>query len=255
MLGREHRPASVLPVLVCLAFGMVCAIASSIVCVLTPDDGQHAPRVSLRHDLPGVKTVYVSVVRRPGYLLMTVTGPMPTHVADELDTFRSQEIPLVPGDSRPYWLRWGEHNDPQISRGVAAGWPWLCVWGRTDNNVNHDPQDRRTGLSYVRVGRATRAFPWLPLVPGLIGNTVFYALPLIVLWYAMVGLRRRWRRRRGRCPNCAYPMQDGVARCPECGIPLQRAPTDSSRDSASSSTSSRHTTSTLTSKSSSNEDR
>jgi hypothetical protein len=258
MRRREHRPAILLPVLMCLALGLVCAYASSIVAVLIPDRGQHAPRTSSRHDLPGDTTVYISVVRRPGYSLMTVTGPMPTHVADELDRFRSQEISLVPGDPRPYWLRWGERNEPQISRGVAAGWPLLCVWGRTDKNVNHDPQERHTGLSYVTIDRTTRAqraFPWMPLWLGVAGNAVLYGGLLLVLWFALVWLLRRWRRHRGRCPNCAYPMQQGVGRCPECGLPPQRAAAGSSSLSAKSSTSSRHTTSTLTSNNSSNDDR
>jgi|GEM_PF-4276421 len=253
MLGREHRPAILLPVLVCLSLGVVCAYASSVVCVLTPDGGQFAPRTSTRHDLSDDRTVYIFTVRRVGYRLMAVTGPMPSPVADELDKIRSQEIPIVAGDPRPYWLRWAEKNDPQTTRGVAAGWPFLCVWGRTDNNVNHKPQARHTGLSYVVVNKAqrtTRAFPWLPLIPGLAANVLFYAITLLVLWSMFVWMHRGARRRRGRCPNCAYPMQDRVEKCPECGMPRQPAVTGSNNDSASSSTSSRHTTSTLTSKSS-----
>ncbi len=256
MRGREHRPAILLPVLVCLALGVVCAYSSSIVCVLIPDGGQFAPRTSTRHDLAVGRTAYVSTVHRSGYTLMTVTGPMPTHVADQLDKIRSQEIPIVPGDPRPYWLRWAEKNDPQTTRGVAAGWPFLCVWGRTDNNVNHEPQARHTGLSYVTISQTTqakRAFPWIPLWLGLAGNVVFYGSVLLMLWYTLVWLHRRSRRWRGRCPNCAYPMQDDIEKCPECGMPLQPAAMGSSNLASSSSTSSLQTTSTLTSKSSINE--
>lgn len=252
---REHRPAILLPVLLCLALGVVCAYASSVVAVLIPDRGQFTPRTSSRHDLDGDQSIYVFTVRRRGYLVMAVTGPIEAWVADALDEDRSQVIPIREGDPRPRWLRRSSIENPQNSRGIAAGWPFLCVWGRTDSNVNHSPQNTHTGLSHVTVRKVRRAFPWLPLLPGLVANTVIYAGPMLALWFAGVWLHRRWRRLRGRCPNCAYPMQDGVAVCPECGLPLQPAATGSSNFSVASSTSSRQTTSTLTSKSSSNEDK
>ncbi|UYV13308.1 MAG: hypothetical protein NCW75_03245 [Phycisphaera sp.] len=255
MRGREHRPAILLPVLVFLSLGLVCAYASSVVTVLIPDRGQFTPRTSSRHDLDGDQSIYVFTVRRPGYSLMAVTGPIESYAADMLDEQRSQPIPLRPGDPRPGWLRRSSIENPQNSRGIAAGWPFLCVWGRTDTNVNHELRSVHTGLSHVTVRKARRAFPWLPLLPGLIANTVIYASPMLMLWYAGVWAHRRWRRWRGRCPNCAYPMQNGVDPCPECGMPLQPTAAGSSIDSDTSSTSSRQTTSTLTSKSSSKDDK
>lgn len=255
MRGREHRPAILLPVLVCLVLGAVCAYASSVVCVLLPDRGQHASRVSARHNLPGDQAIRVTTLRRPGYFLMSVSNPMPIAAADAFDGNPSWRMPLRSGDPRPKWLRRSAIEHRQHARGIAAGWPFLCVWGRTDVNSNHKPKDVHTGVSYVTVRNARRAFPWLPLLPGLIANAVIYASPVLALWYTAVWLHRRWRRRRGRCPNCAYPMQDGISICPECGFRLQPAATGSSSDSVTSSTSSLQTTSTLTSKSSSNEDK
>lgn len=258
MRGREHRPAILLPVLLCLALGVACAYASSVVCVLLPDRGQHSARESARHNLPGDMAIRVTTLRRPGYMLTSATDPMPASMADEFDKTPSWKLPLRPGDPRPGWLVASAIQDRQRAVGIAAGWPFLCVWGRTDHNVNHDPQAKHTGLSHVTIDQTTQAkqaFPWIPLWFGLAGNMVLYGGVLLIMWFALVWLHRRWRRWRGRCPNCAYPMQDGVAVCPECGMPLQPAATGSSNFSVASSTSSRQTTSTLTSKSSSNDDK
>ncbi len=259
--GKANDPAVVsvrshLPTL--LLFGILsvlCSAGSAIVMVLIPDNGQHAPRTSSRHDLAGEQTIYLNTLRRPGYLLMSVAGPMPSSVADQLDDIRSQEIPTLPGDPRPGWLRNDERNDPQISRGIAAGWPFLCLWGRTDRNVNHKPQDTLTGVSRVRVRGVERSFPWRPLWLGFFGNAVVYTGAIALPWCTGVRLRQRWRRRRQRCPGCGYPIESAFDRCPECGKPFQPTAAASSRFSAAASTSSLHTTSTLTSNSSSNDDK
>jgi hypothetical protein len=78
--------------------------------------------------------------------------------------------------------------------------------------------------------------PYLPLWPGFMINTVFYALVLWLLFAAPLALRRRIRGRRinrGMCPKCAYdlrghphpspfPKGEGVAVCPECGAIIVR---------------------------------
>jgi len=255
-----------LPVLAFAAIGFACAIASSIVAVLIPDGGQHTPRTSARYNVGGDQTVYVFMVRRPGYTLMAVTGPMPTWAANELDKIRSQEIPLRPGDPRPAWLRrevlpnpQSPAESPQTSRGIAAGWPWHCLWGRTDRNVNFRPQTSETGVAWVTVAGVRRAFPWYPLWFGLIGNATVYGGCMLAMWFAGVFVFRHWRRVRGRCPACGYPTAPDQPRCPECGALHRRQiqPTGSGSSTASSATptSSAQTTSTLTSKSSSNEDK
>ena len=62
-----------------------------------------------------------------------------------------------------------------------------------------------------------RPFPTKLLWPGLIADTLFYAL-LFAGLHQLAGWRRRTRRRRrGRCAACGYDLTgiDGV--CPECG--------------------------------------
>lgn len=63
------------------------------------------------------------------------------------------------------------------------------------------------------------ALPLLPLWPGFLINTLFYALLLCIAWRLPGVLRRAVRRRRGRCVGCGYD-RDGLdpgAACPECG--------------------------------------
>jgi hypothetical protein len=60
--------------------------------------------------------------------------------------------------------------------------------------------------------------PYLPLWPGLLGNTLFYAVlvltPLVLLrWRTLRG-----RARRGLCVGCGYEPGEGVSACPECGL-------------------------------------
>ncbi|MCW5756296.1 MAG: zinc ribbon domain-containing protein [Phycisphaeraceae bacterium] len=178
---------------------------------------QHTTRQESRHDLADGTSVYIGTVRRPGYLLMGVAGPMPTHVADALDQYRSQEIPTKPGDPRPRWLRRSAIEDPQQTRGVAAGWPLLCLWGRTDTNVNRDPQEAHTGVVFVDLRGVRTRFPAMPMAWGLLGNTLFYGTLFGVPWLVLHMLRRAIRVRRGCCPSCGYDRPEGVGFCPECG--------------------------------------
>lgn len=63
-----------------------------------------------------------------------------------------------------------------------------------------------------------RVLPIDPIWVGFIGNTLFYAS---ILWliFALKPLFRRHRLKRGLCPACAYPI--GVSPvCTECGQPV-----------------------------------
>lgn len=65
--------------------------------------------------------------------------------------------------------------------------------------------------------------PTRPIWGGFLLNTAFFALPvwvffLLVAGFIAFGPRRWWRRKRGRCPRCAYDLRRDFARgCPECG--------------------------------------
>lgn len=107
-----------------------------------------------------------------------------------------------------------------------AGWPCRATWGWYCNDYSTD-ETLRPKVGFVSVpllnpdgGWQRTAFPYLPLFPGLILNTLFYA----AIWWGLLALprliRRTLRVRRGLCPRCAYDMRGLTnAHCPECGPP------------------------------------
>ena len=126
---------------------------------------------------------------------------------------------------------------------ISAGWPRLSATGAVSLSRSgggwylDDPR----GTLFVNDARALLALqtdgrfgagrlalpPVLPMWPGFVFNTLFYALgsALVVylLWFYPVQLRRQHRLRRRCCPECAYPM--GAARmCSECGSLLPNRP-------------------------------
>ncbi len=64
-----------------------------------------------------------------------------------------------------------------------------------------------------------RALLLLPIWPGFVINTMFYAAMLWggwLLFAAPFALRKRRRIKRGLCPKCAYPVGASEV-CTECG--------------------------------------
>ncbi len=110
----------------------------------------------------------------------------------------------------------------------ARGWPLISLWCEREFLGLLEPTHRveggiETGLPQFQNGPLVIWFrPALPLRPiwrNFAANTVFYAL---ILWLAIRGpfvLRRMIRRRRGRCPNCGYPVGTSAV-CTECSTAL-----------------------------------
>ena len=69
---------------------------------------------------------------------------------------------------------------------------------------------------------------------GLAANTGFFGGIFLLTYYALRYTRRFRRRRKGRCPNCAYDLKsDFSTGCPECG--WNRTDTDTLEDPCESS--------------------
>ncbi|MFI4881407.1 MAG: hypothetical protein ACIAQU_02355 [Phycisphaerales bacterium JB064] len=95
---------------------------------------------------------------------------------------------------------------------APAPWPTRPDWPATSGLTGHDSLDRF-------------ALPLLPLWPGFLINTFFYALLLFIAWRTPILIRRTLRRRCGRCLGCGY-NRDGLephAACPECGAVVGHA--------------------------------
>jgi hypothetical protein len=66
--------------------------------------------------------------------------------------------------------------------------------------------------------------PYLPIWPGLLADTLFYALLFAALHQLTAYARRARRRRRNRCAACGYDLQGlNAPTCPECGRALSPA--------------------------------
>lgn len=61
-----------------------------------------------------------------------------------------------------------------------------------------------------------RVLPGRPMWTGFAANSVFWCATLWILLQGLHAILGRWRRARGRCPDCAYPIGSSP-RCSECG--------------------------------------
>ena len=120
-------------------------------------------------------------------------------------------------------------GDAWTQQEVRVGFPLRSLRRVEVVNEPAVPADDALHLSLVQAGlplpawliidpTKDRRLPLLPLWPGLVGNTLFYAL-LWLLGFAHLRLvicNRRFRR--GLCPACRYDLGfNNAPGCPECG--------------------------------------
>jgi hypothetical protein len=113
-----------------------------------------------------------------------------------------------------HWTATDGRKGTQPER-TTHGWP---IHALADEVVFADGSSRQT---HIVIGDGT--LPFWPLLPGLVVNTLIYALVLFSLYCtAVVALRRTFRGRirmsDGRCPKCGYDLRHAHSGgCPECG--------------------------------------
>ena len=98
---------------------------------------------------------------------------------------------------------------------VQEGWPFYCAYKeKWSQNQGNNLIVR--GDNILVIGK--HQFPKRIMWTGLLGNTLIYSLFAWVIMLSL-SLTRQWNRlRSGRCPNCAYHLQDRIDEgCPECG--------------------------------------
>ncbi|UYV11229.1 MAG: hypothetical protein NCW75_07920 [Phycisphaera sp.] len=216
---RPPRMLTVRLVVVALMVGVVLAVGSAVVAsvvwhssplaVRSPDfsavflcDGQAI--IMQRHDYVGVNTWSTATTPRlddetlryfveMGSARAVDAAPRPRDIRTPLDGRRGSTISYRFG-----WpMRAAHHNGRNASGSHASQW--------------------KGGYSVTAFGRDW-TIPTLPLWPGLLGNTLFYAL-LVLTPLALLRWRKLRRRVKcGLCAACGYELGEGIGACPECGL-------------------------------------
>ncbi len=148
-----------------------------------------------------------------------------------------------PDEILPNWADYakphcGSHRSTHHAIGIAAGWPFMSMWGGEiqvappydePNRTRHfaialpSAEGRPSSPHRSFPGPDSRLLPLAPLWRGFIWNTLVYALALSAMFVLVVApfrLRRYLRIAAKRCPACGYPR--GVSgRCTECAAVLE----------------------------------
>jgi len=139
---------------------------------------------------------------------------------------------LVPNwlDSfRPVSTGTGRHG--RMAR--AWGWPAISLWWESAGDAVGDVPPRLGPVGpRIHAGKMVRATPFAtvsesrvlpvrPIWPNTVWNTLFYAALLVGAHQLFLASRRSFRRRRGLCPACRYPIGESEV-CTECGAEVAR---------------------------------
>ncbi|MCK4873482.1 MAG: hypothetical protein KAS72_12210 [Phycisphaerales bacterium] len=156
---------------------------------------------------------YGDVGRQPGRMISVVSACGPP-----FDESFSYTIGVIEVPHRPSHSVWTEET----------GWPFHCLMGQR-HRVHKGP---RINSFWLEDAMATSSLSWVPakwrrpsdFIPlrplwvGLVADSVCYGLLFFLAFLGGKHGRRFARRKRGRCPLCAYDLRGELdAGCPECG--------------------------------------
>lgn len=216
---RRPRVITARLVVVSLVVGVVLAVVSVPACVVAWQLRAHHKVVTDLSECWQVDghTIWVS---RNDFVGLTswVINSSPDPSRELLRFFISEAGAIeTDRDVRPPSLRTRLDGEARSMSSLRYGWP-LRAAEHTTRTGPDAPMGVERGNWAVRAFGRDWLIPTLPLWPGLLGNTLFYALLVlipIVLW-RWRKLRRRARRR--MCLACGYELGEGVKACPECGL-------------------------------------
>lgn len=96
-----------------------------------------------------------------------------------------------------------------------------------DPETFHDPRpepDARRGWFPDTFFQNSTILPFHPIWTGLLINSLFYGFIIWGVVSAPGAMRREFRKRRNRCPDCGYPIGTSAI-CTECGYQLVKSNT------------------------------
>ena len=197
----------------------------------------HKGRVYLRMPLqpiwPGfaINTIFYAI------LTIVHVSEARIRVTQEYKDFPGLYVALHGVPTTPEWFRitpgavdqrLGQSIDGKTVRRIeegAVGWPMFSLgyWRAVSGNWAGYETLAAHGAIVIShdngVIKYDRLLPFSPVLPGFAMNTIFYAAMLWVVFFVPGMVRRRIRRRRGRCPACAFPIGTSPV-CTECGKAL-----------------------------------
>ena len=101
---------------------------------------------------------------------------------------------------------------------VRCGWPVSALRGWRDKATTRFAIEVPWTVVIEPGGTVKRLLPLAPCWPGFAADTAVFAALTALAALVAGAVRRRWRRHRGRCPDCGYDLQGiGGTTCPECG--------------------------------------
>jgi hypothetical protein len=199
---RKRRPAKLM--LGCLLLGAVINVLAAWGLVIV-----HADRIEERS----------RSARADDFIALWRQHVPPTWLREPTATFFSTP---TAGLESITMLTIGDDSNDSLYRSVGvlrAGWPQLTLESSVVSDGNEPEYRTSTGLIKLPLGLRERRFPYGPLWPGLIINTIFYAAVVWLMIRGPIETRRRWRERRGTCGACGYPRGESSV-CTECGSDL-----------------------------------
>ncbi len=226
---RPPRPPCVITprlIVIALVVGVVLAVVSVPVCVAvdrTPWMKNRWRETNTDYKFQG-RLVSIQWEHYPTGGLLMCSGVDAELVQRQYVSDEVRNAPAVSHDPRPRFTRkWLDRGDGMVFS-PRFGWPWAAGWSvsyEQFSQTNGSP----SGAAPVEVGAWNviafghdLSIPYLPLWPGLLGNTLFYAV-LVLAPLALLRWRKlRRRARRGLCVACGYELGAGVEACPECGL-------------------------------------
>ncbi len=133
---------------------------------------------------------------------------------------------MIPAHGSPRAIRQSPRHSPLQTTTVGDGFR-SCVrtYGPRQYPVHGGIETSLTPFTMLTggLGQFPRCLPLRPRWLGFAINTAVYAAMLGVPLLLLPMLRRAWRRKQQRCPNCGYEIgPGGQSRCPECGEGVRR---------------------------------